>query len=97
MVEEEGIHTRFVSLTVEVVLVDTNCKVARDQQGDPALRNAILQERKATQSADVLSSMFSAGSMDPTKLPIHPCPPGRKDGTMKTNLMEFQVRFSHLS
>jgi len=57
------------------------------------MTHAVLQERKATQSIDVLSSMFSAGSMDPTKLPIHPCPPGRKDGTMKTNLMEFQVCF----
>lgn len=28
MVEEEGIHTRFVSLTVEVVVVYTDCKAA---------------------------------------------------------------------
>ncbi|GAA5893506.1 uncharacterized protein JCM6883_003541 [Sporobolomyces salmoneus] len=58
--------------------------------GDLAMTHAVLLERKTRPTQDMLSSMFSAGSMDPSKLPIHPCPPGRKDGTMKTNLMEFQ-------
>jgi len=55
------------------------------------MTHAVLLERKTRPTQDMLSSMFSAGSMDPASLPSHPCPPGRKDGTMKTNLMEFQV------
>ena len=55
------------------------------------MTHAVLLERKTRPAQDMLSSMFSAGSMDPAKLPSHPCPPGRKDGTMKSNLMEFQV------
>ncbi|GAA5843841.1 hypothetical protein JCM3766R1_005942 [Sporobolomyces carnicolor] len=57
---------------------------------DLAMTHAVLLERKTRPAQDLLSSMFSAGSMDPAQLPIHPCPPGRKDGTMKTNLMDFQ-------
>ncbi|GAA5997106.1 hypothetical protein JCM5350_005383 [Sporobolomyces pararoseus] len=57
---------------------------------DLAMTHAVLLERKTRPTQDMLSSMFSAGSMDPAQLPSHPCPPGRKDGTMKTNLMEFQ-------
>lgn len=56
------------------------------------MTHAVLLERKTRPTQDMLSSMFSAGSMDPAQLPGHPCPPGRKDGTMKTNLMEFQVK-----
>ncbi|GAA6024936.1 hypothetical protein JCM11491_000961 [Sporobolomyces phaffii] len=62
----------------------------RTFNNDLAMTHAVLLERKTRPTQDVLSSMFSAGSMDPANLPSHPCPPGRKDGTMKTNLMEFQ-------
>ncbi|GAA5925522.1 uncharacterized protein JCM15063_005048 [Sporobolomyces koalae] len=59
-------------------------------RNDVAMTHAVLLERKSNPTGDVLSSMFSAGSMDPSSLPVHPCPPGRQDGTMKANLMEFQ-------
>ena len=40
---------------------------------------------------DVLAELFREGANDPSKLVEHPCPPGTKDKTMRTDLMPFQV------
>ncbi|BGP40521.1 hypothetical protein JCM10449v2_004483 [Rhodotorula kratochvilovae] len=56
---------------------------------DAAMRASILLDKK--NKVDVLGSMFQEGAMDLSQLPMHPCPPGKKDGTMKANLLPFQV------
>ncbi|BGP25055.1 hypothetical protein JCM10295v2_003975 [Rhodotorula toruloides] len=53
-----------------------------------AMRQSILLARQ--NKGDMLGDMFKEGAMDPAALPIHPCPPGRKDGTMRTDLLPFQ-------
>lgn len=54
-----------------------------------AMRQSILLARQ--NKGDMLGDMFKEGAMDPATLPVHPCPPGRKDGTMRTDLLPFQV------
>lgn len=41
---------------------------------------------------DMLAELFKEGGNDPTRLPLHPCPPGKKDKSMRSDLMDFQVR-----
>lgn len=53
------------------------------------MRQSILLARQ--NKGDMLGDMFKEGAMDPAALPVHPCPPGRKDGTMRTDLLPFQV------
>lgn len=55
------------------------------------MRQSILLARQ--NKGDMLGDMFKEGAMDPASLPVHPCPPGRKDGTMRTDLLPFQVSF----
>lgn len=43
-------------------------------------------------TGDVLAELFKEGGIDVASLPIHPCPPGKKDKTMRSELMTFQVR-----
>ena len=57
---------------------------------DKLMQDSILIEQDDRATGDLLSSLFKEGAMDPTSLPEHPCPPGRKDGTMRTNLLPFQ-------
>lgn len=54
------------------------------------MRASILLDKK--NKVDMLGSMFQEGAMDPAHLVEHPCPPGKDDGSMKTDLMPFQVR-----
>lgn len=43
-------------------------------------------------NSDVMATLFrESGASDPSKLLIHPCPPGKKDKTMRSELMTFQV------
>ncbi|GAA5822173.1 hypothetical protein JCM10212_002977 [Sporobolomyces blumeae] len=69
---------------------DTDSSNGGNGSNDLAMVQSLLLERKTRPQFDVLSNMFSEGSMDPARLPIHPCPPGKKDGSMRTNLMDFQ-------
>ncbi|GAA5833205.1 hypothetical protein JCM9279_001454 [Rhodotorula babjevae] len=55
---------------------------------DAAMRASILLDKK--NKVDMLGSMFQEGAMDPARLVEHPCPPGREEGTMRTDLMPFQ-------
>lgn len=41
-------------------------------------------------ATDILAQLFKEGGQDPATLPPHPCPPGRLDKTMRTDLMRFQ-------
>lgn len=52
--------------------------------------HASIQVNSST-SSDVLAELFKEGSVDPSLLMIHPCPPGKKDKSMRSDLMEFQV------
>lgn len=54
------------------------------------MSQSLLLDKKKT---DFVNDMFKDGEMDPANLPTHPCPPGKTDGAMRTNLLEFQVRF----
>ncbi|SCZ88776.1 BZ3500_MvSof-1268-A1-R1_Chr2-1g04630 [Microbotryum saponariae] len=49
----------------------------------------IEKDRRAV-GGDPLSELFKEGGLDPSRLPMHPCPPGKKDKTMRTDLMPFQ-------
>ncbi|KAK4053900.1 hypothetical protein OIO90_003737 [Microbotryomycetes sp. JL221] len=62
------------------------------QQQDEELISATLEQETNVNGRrrDVISEMFKAGSVDPAQLPVHPCPPGRKDGSMRTDLLHFQ-------
>ncbi|GAA5865684.1 hypothetical protein JCM8547_002749 [Rhodosporidiobolus lusitaniae] len=55
---------------------------------DDAMRQSILLEQG--KKPDLINDMFKEGEMDPANLPVHRCPPGKKDGSMRTNLLEFQ-------
>lgn len=57
---------------------------------DRLMQDSILIEQGDRPTGDLLSSLFKEGSMDPTSLAEHPHPPGKKDGTMRTNLLPFQ-------
>jgi SWI/SNF-related matrix-associated actin-dependent regulator of chromatin subfamily A3 len=54
------------------------------------MSQSLLLEK--TKKVDFVNDMFKEGEMDPANLPTHPCPPGKKDGSMRTDLLEFQVR-----
>ncbi|GAA6041170.1 hypothetical protein JCM8097_004150 [Rhodosporidiobolus ruineniae] len=56
---------------------------------DLLMQQSILLEREQKRP-DLLGDMFKAGEMDPANLPSHPSPPGKDDGSMRTNLLEFQ-------
>ena len=51
-----------------------------------------MQNASTYNPVDVLAELFQEGANDPSKLMEHPCPPGKKDKTMRTDLMPFQVR-----
>ncbi|GAA5921661.1 hypothetical protein JCM3775_001751 [Rhodotorula graminis] len=53
-----------------------------------AMRASVLLDKK--NKVDMLGSMFQEGAMDPARLAGHPCPPGKEDGSMRTDLMPFQ-------
>ncbi|TNY23571.1 SNF2 family N-terminal domain-containing protein [Rhodotorula diobovata] len=55
---------------------------------DAAMRASILLDKK--NKVDMLGSMFQEGAMDPAHLKEHPCPPGKTDGSMRTDLLPFQ-------
>lgn len=57
------------------------------------MAESITLEKADRPSGDMLGELFREGAMDPSHLPVHPCPPGKKDDTMRTDLMEFQVSF----
>ena len=61
------------------------------QQLDMLMADSIRLEAGDRPSGDMLAEMFKEGAMDPSRLPIHPCPPGKKDKSMRTDLMDFQV------
>ncbi|GAA6050321.1 hypothetical protein JCM3770_002961 [Rhodotorula araucariae] len=63
-------------------------KPAWNAERDAAMRASILLDKQ--NKVDVLGSMFQEGAADPALLPMHPCPPGKKDGTMKASLLPFQ-------
>lgn len=56
------------------------------------MAESITLEKADRPSGDMLGELFKEGAMDPSHLPTHPCPPGKKDDTMRTDLMDFQVR-----
>lgn len=62
------------------------------EQMDYLMLKSIMLEQSDRPSGDVLGELFKEGGMDPSHLPFHPCPPGKKDKTMRTDLMPFQVR-----
>lgn len=66
------------------------CALSQTKELDKLMLDSILIEQGDRATGDLLSSLFKEGAMDPTALPEHPCPPGKKDGTMRTNLMAFQ-------
>lgn len=57
---------------------------------DKLMQDSILIEQGDRPTGDLLASLFKEGAMDPTALVEHPCPPGKKDGSMRTNLLPFQ-------
>lgn len=57
------------------------------------MNESILIDNADRPTGDMLAELFKEGAMDPSHLPPHPCPPGKKDDTMRTDLMDFQVRF----
>lgn len=61
-----------------------------DSAQDELIESTLFAERLA--SVDMIASLFAEGGLDPCALPDHPCPPGKKDRTMRTDLMPFQVR-----
>ncbi|BGP02413.1 SNF2 family helicase [Rhodotorula toruloides] len=63
-------------------------KSKQEIEREIAMRQSILLARQ--NKGDMLGDMFKEGAMDPAALPVHPCPPGRKDGTMRTDLLPFQ-------
>lgn len=60
-------------------------------QEDTLMAESILIERADRPTGDLLGELFKEGMDDPSSLPIHPCPPGKKDKTMRSDLMTFQV------
>ncbi|GAA5999891.1 hypothetical protein JCM10207_005958 [Rhodosporidiobolus poonsookiae] len=66
----------------------TNGSAGPNGTTDDLIKQSIrLETRKGS---DMLGDMFKAGELDPAHLPSHPCPPGKKDGSMRSNLLEFQ-------
>lgn len=57
---------------------------------DTLMKESILVEQADRPTGNLLGQLFREGAMDPTTLPDHPCPPGKKDRTMRTDLMPFQ-------
>ncbi|BGP16641.1 hypothetical protein JCM10213_000443 [Rhodosporidiobolus nylandii] len=60
------------------------------EESDLLMSQSILLETSDRKRPDMLGSMFAEGEMDPASLPTHPCPPGKKDGSMRAELLEFQ-------
>lgn len=73
-----------------IPLSSSSCQLLLTQiEREIAMRQSILLARQ--NKGDMLGDMFKEGAMDPASLPVHPCPPGRKDGTMRADLLPFQV------
>ncbi|SCV71870.1 BQ2448_4564 [Microbotryum intermedium] len=50
----------------------------------------MIEKDRRVNGGDPLSELFKEGGLDPSQLPMHPCPPGKKDKSMRTDLMPFQ-------
>ncbi|GJN90882.1 hypothetical protein Rhopal_003896-T1 [Rhodotorula paludigena] len=61
---------------------------SKQNDRDIAMRQSILLDKG--KKVDLLGSIFQEGGNDPALLPSHPSPPGKKDGSMKSNLLPFQ-------
>jgi len=72
-------------------LAITDSPRQQNPERDAAMRASILLDKK--NKVDMLGSMFQEGAMDPAHLKEHPCPPGKTDGSMRTDLLPFQVRW----
>ncbi|TKA56849.1 hypothetical protein B0A53_01250 [Rhodotorula sp. CCFEE 5036] len=59
-----------------------------DEAPDSLLEMAAEMERTAR--PDLIGDLFKVGALDPARLPGHPCPPGKDDGSMRSNLLPFQ-------
>ncbi|GAA5967788.1 hypothetical protein JCM11641_005766 [Rhodosporidiobolus odoratus] len=57
---------------------------------DPLMYQALQSEKKEYKRADVFGQLYQKGANDPALLPTHPNPPGKSDGSMRVNLLEFQ-------
>lgn len=55
------------------------------------MAESILIEKADRPTGDLLGELFKEGVADPALLPEHPCPPGKKDKTMRSDLMPFQA------
>lgn len=62
---------------------------------DTLMENSVYEEKFAP--LDILGELFKEGGQDPAALMEHPCPPGKKDKTMRTDLMSFQVGYFFFS
>lgn len=65
-------------------------------QLDTLMEQSVLIEKQDRPTGDLLAELFKEGGSDPSALPTHPCPPGKKDKTMRSELMPFQVRLFRL-
>ncbi|GAA5983297.1 hypothetical protein JCM10908_000229 [Rhodotorula pacifica] len=66
---------------------------ASDDSHDDAPPDSLLEmaaEMEKTARPDLIGDLFKVGALDPALLPGHPCPPGKDDGSMKSNLLPFQ-------
>ncbi|GAA6017503.1 hypothetical protein JCM8202_005709 [Rhodotorula sphaerocarpa] len=61
-----------------------------DKAPDSLLEMAAEIEK--TERPDLIGDLFKVGAMDPALLPSHPCPPGKEDGSMRVDLLPFQLQ-----
>ncbi|KAM0752884.1 hypothetical protein T439DRAFT_323492 [Meredithblackwellia eburnea MCA 4105] len=66
----------------------SSSKSGSPADADPLLFESILVQR--SERKDVIGELFKEGMSDPALLPLHPCPPGKKDKSMRSDLMPFQ-------
>ncbi|KAK4701080.1 hypothetical protein P7C70_g5154, partial [Phenoliferia sp. Uapishka_3] len=65
-------------------------KLGESRGLDALMAQSILIEKADRPTGDLLGELFKEGVGDPALLPEHPCPPGKKDKTMRSDLMGFQ-------
>ena len=97
----EAVVAKCVSTLVEMGCLWRNLPpgVSFLQSGgnDDAAPDSLLEmaaEMERTARPDLIGDLFKVGALDPARLPGHPCPPGKDDGSMRSNLLPFQVRLS---
>ncbi|GAA5863228.1 hypothetical protein JCM3774_000820 [Rhodotorula dairenensis] len=61
-----------------------------DEDAPPDSLLEMAAEMEKTARPDLIGDLFKVGALDPALLPGHPCPPGKDDGSMKSNLLPFQ-------